>query len=201
VHDAPAESAGASCFLEQTIGFRLHTMRPARLAAAAVLLCVAAAGCAGPDGVEPKRWARTVCAALAPWRSAIAGLTEKAQQQLKDAKTPVQTKTNIVELLGGAETASEQARAGVDGAGVPRVEDGKKVAEQFTASLAKARDAYGNAKRTVSGLPTTDAKGFYTSVHAAFTTLSEEYERSAIDPAHTGPADLQRAFDEVPECK
>lgn len=175
-------------------------MRAARLSAAVVLLCVAA-GCAGGDGVEPKQWAKTVCSALSPWRAAIADLTDKANQQLQAAKTPTQTKTNIVELLTGAETASEKARAGVDGAGVPRVEDGKKVAEQFTTSLSKARDAYGNAKRTVSGLPTADAKAFYAAVGSAFGTLKEDYERSAIDPAHTGPADLQRAFDEVPECR
>ncbi|GAA4243417.1 hypothetical protein [Dactylosporangium darangshiense] len=174
-------------------------MRAARLLAAALLLC-AAAGC-GADGVEPKQWAKAVCTALAPWRSEIADLTEKTQQQLQAAKTPAQSKTKIVELLTGAESASEKARAGVDGAGVPAVEDGKKIAEQFTASLSKARDAYGNAKRTVSGLPTDDAKGFYSSVHSAFDTLKAEYERSAIDPAHTGPADLQQAFDEVPECR
>ncbi|MFG2038980.1 hypothetical protein [Dactylosporangium sp. NPDC048998] len=174
-------------------------MRAARLLAAAVLLCVVA-GCGG-DGIEPKRWAKSVCTALAPWRTEIADLTAKAQQQLQAAKTPAQIKTNIVDLLAGAESASEKARAGVDGAGVPRVTDGKKVAEQFTASLAKARDAYGNAKRTVSGLPTADAKTFYAAVGSAFATLKDEYERSAIDPAHVGPADLQQAFDEVPECR
>ncbi|WP_432833941.1 hypothetical protein [Dactylosporangium sp. CA-092794] len=174
-------------------------MRAARLLVAA-LLCCAAAGCGG-DGVEPRQWARSVCTALTPWRAEIADLTAKAQQQLQAARTPAETKTNIVELLDGAESASEKARAGVDGAGVPDVEDGKKVAEQFTASLSKARDAYGNAKRTVSELPTADGKAFYAAVGKAFTTLKDDYERSAIDPAHTGPADLQRAFDEVPECR
>jgi hypothetical protein len=174
-------------------------MRAARLLAATVLLCVLA-GC-GEDGVEPKRWAKSVCTALSPWRAEIASLTEKAQQQLQAARTPAQTKTNIVDLLAGAESASEKARAGVNGAGVPKVEDGKKVAERFTASLSKARDAYGNARRTLSGLPTTDAKAFYAQVVSAFATLKDEYARSAIDPAHVGPADLQQAFDEVPECR
>jgi hypothetical protein len=176
-------------------------MRAARSLAAAVLAClVALSGCA-QDGVEPKRWAKTVCGALTPWRAAIADLTTKAQQQLQAAKTPAQTKTNIVDLLAGAESASEKARAGVDGAGVPRVDDGKKVAEQFTASLSKARDAYGNAKRTVAGLPTDNGKTFYADITKAFSTLKDDYERSAIDPAHVGPADLQKAFDEVPECR
>ncbi|WP_433082228.1 hypothetical protein ACQP1P_01125 [Dactylosporangium sp. CA-052675] len=173
-------------------------MRAVRVLVAALTLCLA--GC-GQDGVEPKQWAKQVCVALTPWRAEIADLTSKAQQQLQAARTPAQTKTNIVDLLSGAEASSERARAGVDGAGVPRVEDGQQVAERFTASLAKARDAYGNAKRTVSGIPTDNAKTFYGEVGKAFTTLKDEYERSAIDPAHVGPSDLQKAFDEVPECR
>src|SRR5690242_16102006 len=137
-------------------------MRAARLLAAA-LLCCAAAGCGG-GGVEPRQWARSVCAALTPWRAEIADLTAKAQQQLQSAKTPAETKTNIVELLAGAESSSERARAGVEGAGVPDVADGEQIARQFTASLSKARDAYGTAKRTVSELPTADGKAFYASV-------------------------------------
>ncbi|WP_433054830.1 hypothetical protein [Dactylosporangium sp. CS-033363] len=175
-------------------------MRAARLLAAVALL-LGAAACGGPDGVEPKTWAKQVCTALTPWRAEIADLTSKAQQQLQAAKTPAQTKTNIVDLLAGAEASSEKARTGVSGAGVPAVDDGPKVAEQFTASLTKARDAYGNAKRTVSGLPTESAKTFYGEVSKAFSTLKDEYERSAIDPSHVGPADLQKAFDEVPECR
>jgi len=172
-------------------------------ALAAVVLLFGTAGC-GDDGkgdVEPKKWAQTVCTALTPWRAEIADLTTKTQEQLGRATTAAQTKKNIVDLLSGAESASEKARAGVDGAGVPEVTDGHKIAERFTASLSKARDAYGNAKRTVSALPTTDDKAFYASVGSAFTTLKAEYEQSAIDLAHVGQEDLQNAFHEVPECR
>jgi hypothetical protein len=175
-------------------------MRAVRLLAAALLLCPLAAGC-GDDGVEPKTWVKSVCTTLAPWRAAIDDLTSKTNQQLQAATTPAQAKTNIVELLTGAEAASERARAGVQGAGVPAVDGGKGVAEQFTASLTKARDAYGNAKRTIAGLPTDDDKAFYGRVRDAFAVLKSDYERSAIDPAHVGPPGLQEAFEEVPECR
>jgi hypothetical protein len=193
-------------FLEQTIGSTLQSMSSRSMRAralAAVFLLMGTAGCGdnGKGDVAPKKWAQTVCTALAPWRAEIADLTTKAQQQLQTAKTANQTKTNIVDLLSGAETASEKARAGIDGAGIPEVADGHKIAEQFAASLSKARDAYGNAKRTVSALPTTDEKAFYSSVTSAFATLKNEYEQSAIDPAHVGQKDLQQAFNEVPECR
>jgi hypothetical protein len=177
-----------------------------RVVATAILFVAVSTGTGGcgSDGagdVAPKRWAQQVCTALTPWRAEIADLTTKAQEQLQSAKTASQTKTNIVDLLAGAETASEKARAGISVAGVPDVSGGNKVAQQFTASLSKARDAYGNAKRSVEALPTADAKAFYTSVGSAFAVLKEEYEQSAIDPRHVGPKDLQKAFNEVPECR
>ncbi len=177
-----------------------------RLVASGLLFVLVSAGTGGcgSDGsgdVAPKRWAQSVCTALTPWRAEIADLTTKAQQQLQAAKTATQTKNNIVDLLSGAETASEKARLGISGAGVPDVSGGDKVAQQFTASLSKARDAYGNAKRSVQALPTGDAKAFYTSVGSAFAVLKEEYEQSAIDPKHVGQKDLQKAFNEVPECR
>lgn len=168
-----------------------------------VLVSTGTGGC-GADGsgdVAPKRWAQSVCTALTPWRAEIDNLTTKAQQQLQSAKTAAQTKINIVDLLTGAETASEKARVGVTDAGVPDVSGGDKVAQQFTASLSKARDAYGTARRSIAALPTAEAKAFYTSVGSAFAVLKEDYEKSAIDPKHVGQKDLQKAFSEVPECR
>jgi hypothetical protein len=168
-----------------------------------VLVSAGTGGC-GPDGngdVAPKRWAQSVCTALTPWRAVIADLTTKAQQQLQAAKTASQTKTNNEDLLAGAESASEKARLGIAAAGVPDVSGGTKVAEQFNASLSKARDAYGNAKRSIEALQAVEEKAFYTAVGSAFAVLKDEYEQSAIDPKHVGPKALQKAFNEVPECR
>jgi hypothetical protein len=142
-----------------------------------------------------------VCGALSPWRTEIAGLTAKAQEELSAAKTAAQAKKNVVTLLAGAEESSEKARRGVAGAGVPKVSRGEQIAEHFVASLEQARDAYGHAKTTVSALPTTDSNAFYAAVSAAFGTLREEYAKSALDIENVGSEDLQRAFDAVPECR
>src|SRR5262249_6313717 len=139
--------------------------------------------------------------ALNPWRTEISDLTLKAQQELGTAKTASQAKTNVVNLLTGAEQSSEKARRGVADAGVPKVDGGDDIAKHFVASLEKARDAYGHAKTTVTALPTSDAKAFYAAVSRAFDTLREEYARSALDTEHVGSKDLQKAFDEVPECR
>jgi ABC-type glycerol-3-phosphate transport system substrate-binding protein len=170
-----------------------------RAAAATVALAVLA-GCGG-DGTDAKDWAKAVCTALTPWRQEISDLTTQAQQQLSVAKTAEQTKTNVVALLTGAEQASEKARRGVVDAGVPDVSRGAEIAKHFAASLEKARDAYGHAKTSVSALPTSDEKVFYANVKTTFDTLRDEYAKSALDTENVGSNDLQKAFDEVPECR
>lgn len=153
------------------------------------------------DGLTPGAWAAAVCQALGPWRTDISSLTERAQQQMAAATTPAQAKENLVRLLGGAESATETARAKVVAAGVPDVTDGSMIAGEFVAALAAMRDAYGRARATVDGLGTGDATAFYDAVTVAMDTLSTDYGRSALDTTRISSPELRRAFDEVPECR
>jgi len=171
-----------------------------RLAAPVLVIGVLAAGCGGGDPA-PRDWAASVCQALAPWRAKIDELSVKAQQQVSGGGTPATVRQSLVDLLGGAEAASETARTKVTEAGIPDVEGGARIATRFTDSLRAARDAYGNAKTTIGGLDTSDANTFNRSVAAAFSNLNKEYAQSALDTRNVDSVDLQRAFAEVPECR
>jgi hypothetical protein len=176
----------------------LTGMRTPRAVLSAVLLVLALAGCGG-DRPAPQTWAADVCEALSPWRDQIDSLTSGTQQQMTARTTPAQAKENLVRLLGGAERASEDARALVEQAGVPDVDDGETVVDGFVGSLAGVRDAYGKAKRAIEGLSTDPA--FYDGVGAAVETLNKEYDASALDTASLDSPELRAAFDEVPECR
>lgn len=178
----------------------IRRLARAGLALALFAGAASAAGACGGSDVDARTWAKSVCGALAPWRSQISGLTAQAQQQIGSATTAADTKTRILALLGGAEAASEKARKGVVDAGVPHVTDGAEIAKRFAASLTAARDAYGHAKNAVAGLPTDRPTTFYANVKTTFDTLGAEYAKSAVDTDHVGSKDLQQAFDEVPEC-
>jgi predicted small lipoprotein YifL len=176
----------------------LHGMRSPRAVMFAVLVVLALAGC-GSNGPAPQAWAADVCDALGPWRDEIDTLTSGTEQQMTAKTTPAQAKENLVRLLGGAEKASEDARASVERAGVPDVDQGAPVATGFVGSLAAVRDAYGKAKRTIEGLDT--GPTFYDGVGAAVETLNKEYDASALDTSKLNSPELVRAFDEVPECR
>lgn len=165
------------------------------------LLAAGGSGACGGSAVAPRAWAKSVCSAVVPWRGKIEALTTTAQQQLTGTATPIQTRQNLVDLLAGAQAASEDARVKVVAAGTPDVAGGDRIAARFADSLRAARDAYAHAKATVDALDTADAKAFYAAVNAAFQRLNQEYEQSALDTTNVASVDLQRAFAEVPECR
>jgi hypothetical protein len=176
-------------------------MRPARplILFTFVVPCASLTACSNASG--PRVWAASVCAALAPWRAEIGTLTTRTQQQMTAATTPAQAKENLMRLFGGAESASEQARAGVERAGVPDVNRGEQVAESFVASLSAVRDAYGRARAGIEALATSPQKAFYAQVTGVVDRLDREYEKSSLDTSRLDSQELRKAFDEVPECR
>jgi hypothetical protein len=183
------------------LGRTLLPMRPARpLAVLLVLpLLLPAAGCSGAHGA--RAWAASVCTTLQPWRSEIGALTSRTQQQMGAATTPGQAKENLMRLFGGAQEASERARAGVAEAGVPDVDGGREIADGFTGSLAAMRDAYGRARTGIEGLPTAPSKTFYDQVSRVVDQLNADYAASSLDTTKLTSTELQAAFDAVPECR
>jgi hypothetical protein len=170
-----------------------------RRALVPILAIILVAGCGG-DGVPPLTWAGSVCEALGPWRDQINGLNAQAAQEMSAAKTPKQTRDNLLRLLAGAREASERARVKVAAAGVPGVDGGKTIADRFVASLAGVRDAYGKAHDTIQGLPLGPAKKFYDDVTAAIGNLNKEYARAGLDTGRLASAELRKDFNEAPAC-
>jgi hypothetical protein len=179
-------------------------VRLVRLVFAVMLTVAFPAGCTGDKDrgdVAPETWAARVCAALAPWRGEIDALTGKAQAQMDAAKGPDQAKKGLVDLLAGAEGASERARTAVAAAGLPDAANGRRVATEFAQSLERTRDAYGRAKTAITGLSTAQAKAFYDGVAAVFAQLTKDYSASAPDPKKITSTELRDAFDKVPACR
>jgi hypothetical protein len=164
-----------------------------------LLVGLSLAGC-GHGGVPHRSWVTRVCQTLVPWRDQISALNGQAAEQMKNAKTPAQTRDNLLRLLDGARQATENARATVAAAGVPDVSDGSAIAQRFVGSLAAARDAYAKAGQGIQALPERDETAFYAGVTAAMDTLTKEYNRAGVDTGRLASTDLRKDFDEVPAC-
>ncbi|WP_203926462.1 hypothetical protein [Virgisporangium ochraceum] len=176
------------------------------LLAVAALMLATSTACGGEDdadrgSVAAATWAGAVCSALGPWRTEIDSLMTRAQQRMDSAANADQAKTGLLELLGGAENASEQARSKVAAAGVPDAENGRQAAKEFADTLRRTRDAYGKAKEKVTTLQTGDSTKFYDGVSAAFKELEKDYSAGALNLDKVKSKDLQKAFDEVEACR
>ncbi|ASW53254.1 hypothetical protein [Plantactinospora sp. KBS50] len=179
----------------------MRTLRAAAFRLVAVLLPVVLVLGACGSGPTAQVWAATVCQALTPWRTEINKLTSVTQQQMTAKTTPAQAKENLVRLLGGAEEATETARKKIDDAGVPDAEQGESVAHGFVASLAAVRDAYGRAREAIEALPIDQPDVFYDGVQTIVERLATEYRASSVETTKLNSKELERAFDEVPECR
>jgi hypothetical protein len=194
--------AGCPSGVDEVVGGHPYPafMRPARPLIVLLLALAAPLGaCSTSHGATA--WATSVCKALAPWRADIGSLTTRTQQQMTTRTTPGQAKENLMTLFGGARDASEKARAGVAGAGVPDVSGGKQIADGFVHSLASMRDAYGRASTGIGALAIVPVEGFYTQVGKVVDQLNHDYQASSLDTSNLKSQELKEAFDEVPECR
>jgi hypothetical protein len=181
-------------------GITVTDMRRALVAAlVAVVAPLSLAACSG--SIAPTTWATSVCQSLTPWRASIATLNQNAQTAMATAKTPEQTRAHMLDLLSGAQRASEKARLAVAAAGVPDVQGGAVIEKRFVTALAAVRDAYARADHSISALPMTDASTFYSGVSAAMTTLNADYAKSGVDITALASPELQADFAKVAACR
>lgn len=174
-------------------------VRVCRGAVAVVAALLALSACS--HGVPPETWAKKVCTALKPWTATIRDLTSRTQRQMEHVTTPDQAKVTLVGLLDQEARASGRARDRLLAAGVPDVDDGKRIADRFGAALDSARRSYATARDTIRKLPTTDAKAFYRGVTVAMDRLNSQYRAGSLDTSSISSPELQRAFDDVPQCQ
>lgn len=164
------------------------------------MVCAVTLGaCSG--AIAPRTWAASVCRSLTPWRAEIAMLNSNAQTEMSTTTTPEDTRTHLIELLGGAQRASEKARAAVATAGVPDVRGGAEIERRFVAALTSVRDAYARAEQAISALATTNADVFYRGVADVMTTLNADYAKSGLNTDQLVSPELQADFDKVVACR
>jgi hypothetical protein len=165
-----------------------------------------ATGCGGSadssgERIEPKAWAKSVCGAVKPWSAEIRNLQEQARKKITTRSDVEQTKDELVALFGGMELATDAALRKVKKAGVPEVDDGQQIADQFVHALTAARDSFGTGMSAVQRLPTVDQNAFYDGVVAAGDAMSKENNEAGKAFANVSSPALDKAFDEVPECQ
>lgn len=166
----------------------------------AVTTVLALVGCSS-SALSADAWAVSVCNALAPWRTQITDLNQRAAVQMAQTSTVEQTRRNLADLVADAGDVTETARAAVAAAGVPDVSGGETVARGFERSLRTLRDAYAAAAEDLRALPGNDETAFYDGVVDVMDRLNRQYEQAGAELSELDSPELRAAFDRAPECQ
>ena len=158
------------------------------------------AACGKPDAVAPKAWAKSVCQAVKPWSSDIRRLQGEARQKITAKSDATQTKTELITLFGGMSQSTDAALVKVRRAGVPDVDGGKKISDQFISALTAAGKSFTMGKDAVAALPTDNPTTFYNGVVKAGDQMSKENNKAGEAFSNISSPELDRAFNDVPEC-
>ncbi|WP_163568139.1 hypothetical protein [Fodinicola feengrottensis] len=172
-----------------------------RLLAPLAVFCVLVLAACASDKVPPDEWASKICVAVKPWSTSINAAVSAAQQKITSGSSPTQTKADLLTLYGGARDASNRALGQVQAAGIPDADNGAQVAQQFTAALTTARNAFAHAATRTAALSTSNKNAFYAGVVAVGQQLTTENGQNSAGFSNVSSDQLQKAFDSVTECK
>lgn len=174
--------------------------RGLRTGLAVFVAVLTVAGCSR-SGLSADAWVVSVCRALAPWRTEITEINQRAAIQMAQTSTAEQARSNLVDLVSDARDATEIARGAVAAAGVPDVSGGESVARGFERSLTTMRDAYAEAADDLLALPDNDEAAFYDGVVDVMNRLTRQYDQAGAELAELDSPELREAFDRAPECQ
>jgi hypothetical protein len=175
------------------------------LLAAASLI---AAGCGGggePEGVEPEAWAADVCGALASWQQTLQDKAQTLTQEVLGASSPEAAKEEIGVFLDDVIADTETMIESFDDAGVPALEQGDELRNDFRAGLEQMLDAFESARVQVEDVPTDDPQAFQEQLTEIGTSLQTQGESigetmESLDEKYDAD-ELNQAFDENEQCR
>lgn len=175
------------------------------LAAAAL----AAAGCGGgggePEGVEPAAWAADVCGALALWQKTLQDKAQALTQEVLEAPGPEAAKDRIGVFLDDVIEDTGTMIESFESAGVPAVERGEELRDDFREGLEQMRTAFEDAREQVDDVPTDDPQAFQQQLTQIGSELQTQGEgigetMESLDEKYDA-AELSRAFEEDEQCR
>lgn len=178
----------------------------ARVITLLIVLLVLAAACsneskAAATKTPARQWARQVCVAVLPMKAEIGRLQQNVSGKITATTDPATTKRELVTLFGSGAELAEHAWREVTKAGIPDVADGDKIATTFGGALETTQRSFARGQSEIEKLPTDDATAFSNGIVATFTEMNAEMEGSSLEFSSLASAELDKAFNELPECQ
>jgi hypothetical protein len=176
--------------MERMVSGRRGVSRPLVLVAA-ISLGVLTLGFGVPSAklVSASKWVKTVCAAETKLHSAVSDKFAALNAALS-AGDAAGAKTAFVAFVGALPGPTKTLLSSLGKAGVPKVTNGKKIAQLYVNTDQAVAKALPGMKTQAEGLPTSDTKTFKTAGQKVLNTIKNPTE-AATSKILTLDTDMQ----------
>jgi hypothetical protein len=155
------------------------------------------AGAAAPSKtVPPKKWAKTVCPALADFVDSFNAI----DSSLAGGVSPPEAQELIISGIEGTIGVADDVIAAVKKAGTPDAKKGKQAAATFTKEFKNIMDTLVGAQALIVDLPTDDLDTFATESQAIRDQVLEEFDTS-FEKFDEIDAKVEKAINADTACK
>jgi hypothetical protein len=174
-----------------------------RYALLPALVALVIAGCGGSSksssSVSPAAYVKSICSAIAPFEKDIRA--RSSALNLSTIKNPQQGKTALHSFLTAVAGDADQAVSQLKSAGVPKVSNGKAIADGIVNAFATLKGALAQAADRANTLPTNNATAFKSAAEALGNGVRGSMSGISSSLGSLKSQDLESAAAKEPACK
>jgi len=153
--------------------------------------------------VSASSWTHTVCQSMSGWEAKLKSLGTSLSSQLRGQGSAAGLRKILAQFLQKVVDATNKLVHQFDGAGTPKVDQGKAVAQFFHDGFAQLKNVFAKSLKDVKALPN-NLQAFATRAGAIGTQIDEGGRRiqGAFSDAETrfNVPELDSAFRSDPAC-
>jgi hypothetical protein len=138
---------------------------------ALVVALLASCGGGGSEKVDPKTYVHDVCGAFLDWVNNVKQGSTQLQQLSAVGTSPADAKAALEKYIDRLVQETQTAVAKLQDAGVPDVPNGDSVRSGFVEAFQQVRDAFSQARDSISDLSTTSPAAFKAATEDLGSTL------------------------------
>jgi hypothetical protein len=177
---------------------RLGAGTVSALGALAAAASLAACGGSSHDGVSAASYARSLCAAVAPFEDEI--LRRSKALRLAPNKTVAENRDALHAFLVALGAATARALGRLRAAGTPDVPRGSATAAAFVGSFARIERAFSAAARRAASLPTGNVDAYRTAASALVDSVKASIGQLGQSLGALRSPEIQAAARKLPAC-
>jgi hypothetical protein len=167
--------------------------------AIAIMVGLAACGGSSSSGPSPATYVKSICNAIGPFEKTVQQRSQALN--LSNIKSAADGKKALQDFLNKVAADTDQAVSKLKAAGVPNVDNGKKVSAAIVGAFTQLKGALQKAATQAGSLPTTSPQAFQTAAQALGSAVQSSMSGIGGSLSNLKSPDLESAAKKEPACQ